>query len=275
MHRLLRHIERCHNARLPGARRPFLIGGAQVGWLLPALAEQLAGFPELRAEPDGIAMTCEQAGALPRIAQALARRGVFRWRAEAFDVRAEPGGPVLAQLDRGALPVFGVMAEGVHVNGLVQRADGLWLWVGRRAADRQLEPDKLDHLVAGGIPSGLSVTEVLVKEAAEEASVPAVLAARAVPVGQIRYAMERPEGLRRDLLHCFDLFLPEDFVPRPADGEVVGFELWPLARVLQRVADTDDFKFNVNLVLIDLFLRTGLIDPASADGVALRRVLDA
>ena len=67
--------------------------------------------------------------------------------------------------------------------------------------------------------------------------------------------MERPEGLRRDLLHCYDLVLPEDFVPHPQDGEVSGFELWPIEQVLERVRDTEEFKFNVNLVLIDLFLR--------------------
>ncbi len=43
------------------------------------------------------------------------------------------------------------------------------------------------------------------------------------------------------------------------DGEVESFELWPLARVLEAMADGDEFKFNVNLVLIDLFLRRGLV----------------
>ena len=71
--------------------------------------------------------------------------------------------------------------------------------------------------------------------------------------------MERSEGLRRDRLHCYDLDLPADFIPHAADGEVEAFELWPIARVVQRVRDTQDFKFNVNLVLIDLFLRQGLI----------------
>ena len=42
-----------------------------------------------------------------------------------------------------------------------------------------------------------------------------------------------PEGLRRDLLHCYDLELPEDFVPRAADGEVEAFELWPMAQAMQ------------------------------------------
>ena len=84
-------------------------------------------------------------------------------------------------------------------------------------------------------------------------------------VGRINYAVEREEGLRRDTLHCFDLALPADFVPRPEDGEAVGFELWPIERVRDRVRDTDDFKFNVALVLIDLLLRHGVIEsPALA-----------
>ncbi len=70
--------------------------------------------------------------------------------------------------------------------------------------------------------------------------------------------MERPEGLRRDRLHCYDLTVPEDFTPRAADGEVESFELWPIERALATVRQTDDFKFNVNLVLIDLFLRERL-----------------
>ena len=77
--------------------------------------------------------------------------------------------------------------------------------------------------------------------------------------------MERPEGLRRDHLHCYDLELPADFTPVPADGEVEAFELWPVDRVMQAVRDTDAFKFNVNLVLIDLFIRLGMIQGAEAD----------
>ncbi len=87
---------------------------------------------------------------------------------------------------------------------------------------------------------------------------PAALVAGAVETGTIDYAMERPEGLRHDRLICYDLELPEDFFPHAADGEAAGFELWPMARVLARMRDTDDFKFNVNLVLIALFQRLGL-----------------
>jgi hypothetical protein len=264
-----RHIRACNNACLPGERLAFRIGEAQVGWVKPEFAARLAAFPQVRADAGAVTLT--DAEALPAISRQLSDAGCYRWRRETFDIRAEPDGPVLAQLDRGALPSFGVLAVGVHVNGLVRRSDGVHVWIARRAADKLLDPGKLDHIVAGGVPAGLSAAETLVKEAAEEADIPTPLAARAVHVATIGYAMERPEGLRRDLLHCYDLDLPEDFRPHAADGEVEAFELWPIARVMQTVGDTDDFKFNVNLVLIDLFLRLGLIE--GQDARALREGL--
>ena len=267
---LLRHIEACHTARLPGSRLALRVGTATVGWILPADAALLEG---LGREPGAVVL--DTAARLPELAGSLAARGRFRPRGEAFDVRALPGGPVLARVDRGALPVLGIAAEGVHVNGLVRRRSAVHLWVARRAADKALDPGKLDHLVAGGIPAGLTPAETLIKEAAEEAGIPPALAAQARAVGQITYGMERPEGLRRDRLHLFDLELPEAFTPEPIDGEVAGFELWPLPRVIAAMRETDEFKFNVNLVLIDLALRLGAIDPAGQEGRALRAALDA
>ena len=77
--------------------------------------------------------------------------------------------------------------------------------------------------------------------------------------------MDRDEGLRRDRLHCYDLVLPDRLrAAGPVDGEVeAGFELWPLPGRcwIRSVRDTDGFKFNVNLVLIDLFVRLGLVAP--------------
>ena len=267
----LRHIRACHNAVLPGARLAFCLRDDHVGWVPPALAAALAADPDMLVDATQVTLTAPER--LPAIARAMAARGFGRWRNEAFDVRATPEGPALATIDRGALPVFGILAEGVHVNGLVRRAEGRFLWVARRARNKALDPGKLDHLVAGGVPAGLTAQQTLVKEAAEEAAVPPDLAARARQVGVISYAMERAEGLRRDRLSCYDLELPEAFVPRAADGEVESFELWPLERVAATVRDTDDFKFNVTLVLIDLFLREGVISgPAAA---RVRAALDS
>jgi len=256
----LRHLRACNNARLPGGRIAFFIGTSQVGWLKPAVADALRGFPGVTPLGDGLSLT--DPDSLPNIAKTLAERGFYRFRREAFDVRATPEGPALAQIDRGALPSFGVQAVGVHVNGLVTTPGGMHLWVARRARDKLLDPGKLDHIVAGGVPAALTPDETLVKEAAEEAAIPRSLAAQARHVATIGYAMERPEGLRRDILHCYDLHLPSDFRPHAADGEVEEFALWPLQRVADTVAAGDEFKFNVNLVLIDLFIRRGLVAEA-------------
>ena len=212
---ILRHVAACNNAVLPGGRLPFRVSGAPVGFVTPAFAVRLGG--------EGLDV---DAARLPGLACALAAEGTFRWRGEAFDVRSDPDGPVVAQVDRGALPSFGIGAVGVHLNAMVRRDGELWLWVARRAADKLLDPGKLDHLVAGGVPAGLSPWEALVKEADEEAGLPPGLVAGAREVGTIDYAMDRPEGLRRDRLHCYDLVLPESFVPEARDGEVAGFELW-------------------------------------------------
>ena len=117
-----------------------------------------------------------------------------------------------------------------------------------------------------GIPKGIidpgeTAEQTALKEAEEEASIPRPLAERARPVGALIYVLEREQGLRDDVLFLYDLELPADFVPVNQDGEVEFFELWPIADVMARVRDTDDFKFNVALVNIDFFLRHGLLDP--------------
>lgn len=269
---LLAHIEACDTARLPGDRVPFRLGAAQVGWVKRDLAATLGEFG-LTHDADGVSLA--DPAALPGLARTLSERGMLRWRGEAFDVRAEGdwAGPVLSTIDRGALPLFGIAAEGVHVNGLVQRADGLHLWVARRSAAKALDPGKLDHLVAGGIGAGMSALETVVKEAWEEAGMAPGLAARACPAAFIGYDMVREEGLRRDRLHCFDLDVPEDFQPVARDGEVEAFVLWPMGEVLAVMRSSNDFKFNVNLVLIDLMMRKGFIDEAGSEGRRLRAAL--
>jgi len=266
--KLLSKILACRTATLPGERLGFFSGGHHLGYVLPAFAETLAGVSPDIAVTDRVTLA---AAALPRLNEIAVGAGA-RVRGENFDVRERVDGPGLAVLDRGALPLFGVIGVGVHLNGFVRRPDGVHLWVAQRAANKKLDPGKLDNLVAGGVPAGLSPFETLLKEAAEEAALPEQLAREAVPVGRFGYAMERPEGLRRDVIFAYDLELPENFVPSPADGEVEGFFLWPIERVLEAVRDTDAFKFNVNLVVIDFLLRFGLVaDPAGV----LRAALDS
>jgi len=266
-----RHIARCNSAGLPIGRLPLFLRDEQVGWARPDLAGELTANG---VRHEGGRLVLDDPAVLERLGRVLADAGLVRWRGEPFDVRARPDGPVLAQLDRGALPDLGIFAEGVHLNGLVETPKGLQLWVGRRASDKLLDPDKLDHLCAGGIGAGHDPRSTLLKEGAEECGLTPELVENAVPVAQITYAMTRAEGLRRDRLHCFDLVLPDSFVPVPHDGEVAYFMLMPIEEAFRLVRDTEEFKFNVNLVLIDLFLRRRLIDPDSEGGRRLRAGLN-
>lgn len=265
----LRHIQACNNAELPGERRPFRVSAQQVGWVMPDLATALVKMAGISVENGTI--TLADAARLPDIARAAASLGFGRMRNEAFDVRATPTGPVIAAIDRGALPVFGIAAQGVHLDGLVRKNDGLHLWIGKRAANKALDPGKLDHIVAGGIPAGLTPWQTLVKEADEEASIPEPLLTQAHHYATIHYAMARHEGLRRDILHCYEVELPPDFTPTPADGEVESFTLMPLSDIRDIIEHTDDFKFNVNVVLLALLLRHNVI--IGQDAAELRSVL--
>jgi hypothetical protein len=90
--------------------------------------------------------------------------------------------------------------------------------------------------------------------------------------------MENELGIRDDVLFVFDLEMPADFVPNNQDGEFVDFELMPASAILDRVRTSDDFKFNVNLVILDFALRHGVLrpdDPEYLDvATGLHRPLD-
>lgn len=188
---------------------------------------------------------------------------------ESYPVWPRVGERVYGTIDRSAVAWFGVAATGVHVNGFVREGDRLKLWIARRSRDKATFPGELDNFVAGGQPVGLSLSENVIKECAEEAGVPQELAARASLVGEVSYVYENETGLKPDTMVCYDLELPPEFKPIPVDGEVESFELMDVEEVLRITADTTEFKFNCALVQIDFFLRHGVIAPEDPDHEAL------
>jgi 8-oxo-dGTP pyrophosphatase MutT (NUDIX family) len=278
------HIRACNNfdrARVV----PLLAGDARIGWLPHANAAALGRYPHVFAAEAGCVRLvaqgdCDTVSAkVDDVVETLVGENLVpKWRNETFDVMAHWGDPPLFRLDRGAVPFFGTRAYGVHLNGYCRDAGGLLLWVGRRAPDKRVSPNKLDNIVAGGIGNDHGISATLFKESEEEAGIPAELVARALPVGAVSYCMETKLGIRDDVLFVYDVELPLDFVPQNADGEIVSFERVPAARVVEQIRNTSDFKFNVNLVILDFALRQGLIgvdDPEYADvATGLHRPLD-
>ena len=135
------------------------------------------------------------------------------------------------------------------------------MWLGRRARDRLIYPGCLDNMVAGGLPWQISLEENLLKECQEEAGLPVELVRQAVPTGMVSYNRVAERGYRPDVLYCYDLELSPGFVPQNTDGEVESFILLPVQEVARLVRETDEFKLNCNLVVIDFLLRHGYVDP--------------
>ncbi|RAU21733.1 DUF4743 domain-containing protein [Paramagnetospirillum kuznetsovii] len=248
---------------------PLMMQDHRIGWVRHDVARRLAAFPEaFRATKTtvtlhpGLVTPGARSQALDEVADELCRDwGTPKLRGERYRVGGRFCDEPLMSVDRGAVSLFGMRAYGIHVNGLVRRPDGLHLWVGRRALDKTVAPGKLDNMVAGGQPVGLSLEENLQKEAAEEADIPVQLARTARPVGAIAYCMEDDWGLKPDVMFCYDLEVPQDFTPRNTDGEISDFTLMPVAEIAERVRTSDDFKFNVNLVIIDFLIRHGFLSP--------------
>jgi hypothetical protein len=273
---LIDRLQQCSLTDLTGFR-PWSIDGRIIGWLRLDVAETLARFPSVfLVDDETVTLQAHldtfdyRSAAIGEVARALLEMGIVQaWRNEAFAVSAVYGEQPLFRLERAAVPVFGVRAYGVHLNGFVRTAEGIKLWIGRRADNRPIEPGKLDNMVAGGLPYGLDPMSNLVKECAEEAALEEGLARQARPVGAFSYRMLHEGFLRRDTLFIYDLELPASYQPVNTDGEIAEFRLMSLDDVAAILAESDAFKFNVAPVIIDFLVRHGYLTPDRPDYVTL------
>lgn len=273
----LDHIKHCNNADLR-TFEPWLIGGERAGFLhrdfAPVVASRATLFTRRgktwHLDP-ALDTPDKRTAAMRRFLLELRERGHFEglWRDEPYPVTWDFTRAPLMAMERAAVPWFGVRAFGPHMTGYVRRKDGLHIWVPRRSYTKPTFPGQLDNTVAGGQPIGIGLHENLVKECAEEAAIPRALALQARAVSFISYLNQSGAQLKPDLMTCFDLELPEDFTPHANDGEVHSFELWPVQRVFETVRDTTEFKYNCNLVLIDFFVRHGLLSADDPQFVAI------
>jgi isopentenyldiphosphate isomerase len=273
----LDRINECNAHDLANFRR-FTVAGQKVGWVRHALADRLAAFADIFTVTREAVVLSERfadfrarTDALDMVVRALEAEKIVKGRRNEYYPVGTGGfaAPPLLSIERAAIPQFGVRAYGVHMNGYVRKADGIHMWIGRRAKDKHTYPGMLDNTVAGGQPMGIGLMDNLVKECKEEAAIPEALARRAHAVGAITYCMEAEDGLKPDVQFCYDLEMPADFTPYNTDGEIDEFMLWPMARVAEIVRDTREFKFNCNLVIIDFLVRHGLIEPDHPDYMAI------
>lgn len=251
--------------------------GVQYGWALNAFVEKLRVYESVftvaedSLDIDPTLTTPKQrSAAIKPILEDLYQQGfIDTWVNELYAITNQFGDEPALLIERASVSYFGARGYGVHVNGLVEKSDGVYIWIAKRAKDKPFWPGSLDQIVAGGQPAGISLMDNVIKESAEEAAIPKSLSSKAKLVSEIHYRgethSEKNRGLNVDTLFNYDLWLPEDFTPVNTDGEVDEFILMSLEEMAHITDTSHDFKANCNLVNIDLLLRRGLIRETHPD----------
>jgi 8-oxo-dGTP pyrophosphatase MutT (NUDIX family) len=185
------------------------------------------------------------------------------WRNEPFPLL----GPLLQRLavvERAAARFFGLLTFGAHCNGYVVGAGRrpTHLWIGRRSPSKATDPGLYDNMVGGGMNHGQSLRHTLVREAWEEAGLPAAVIARATEGRLIALDRDIPEGLQNEWIQSYDLELPEDLAPANRDGEVAVFVKMTIVDALALAAG-EQMTVDASLVTLDFALRRGLFDAST------------
>jgi 8-oxo-dGTP pyrophosphatase MutT (NUDIX family) len=267
-------------ARPSRAYEPWIVAGHLVGWIIPERAARLSAWREVfRRTPRGIelseALDTESArsSALADVAHALSAEGALTaWRNERYAVAPYAGGAALCELERSAARYFGIHTFAAHASGVVGDDQRWRMWLARRSPVKPIDPGLLDNLVGGGIAAGTDARSTLIREAFEEAGIPADLAHSARSAEAIDLCRDQTDGLQRETIHVFDLWLPDAFVPSNQDGEAVEHRLCAPDEVLSILED-DGITADASLAIVDFLRRHGHVaatDPAAAALDALR-----
>ena len=255
----------------------------ELGYLLPSVVEVFRGLSDWKIDDEERSLTLqtgsneeERTKAVAFTTQAMRATGHFEvlkgWRNELYPVYG-PNRELLFSMERAASALFGIVTYGVHMTAYTMKAGEsgekeMQIWVPRRAADKQTYGGMLDNTVAGGISTGESAFESLVREAQEEASLPEDIVRKdSRAVGTVTYFHIRDQRaggetrlLQPEVQYVYDLELAEDMIPKPSDDEVAGFELMSVLETNQALKD-GQFKPNCALVLLDFFIRQGILTP--------------
>lgn len=165
------------------------------------------------------------------------------------------------QLERFAAPLFGIAGRGAHMTAYLRTESGIKIWVSRRAKHLVTYPGMLDTTVAGGVKASQTPFQCIVDESDEEASLPASLVRNnAKPVGVVTHCLKSARSglFSIAVLYVYDLELTTETTPKPQDDEVESFKLMSPEEIRDAML-RQEFKPNSSLVMMDFFIRHGLM----------------
>jgi hypothetical protein len=255
----------------------FRVNGQQVGYIEKKNAAAL--LQESRVfyfQDDAIYLAEElstpdqRTAAVEQVVIALQNAGVIRrWGNEYYPVSIRFHQPPFFTLQRCAAPFFGIRTYGTHLNGYTLKNGIPWMWIARRASHMNVLPGKLDNLAAGGLPIGLSPDDNMRKETAEEAQLPASIIGQMKSVSMVSCLRETAVGASPDTLFVYDLQLPENSISQPGLDEVESIALHSMEDLFYWVSETDEFKYNSGLVIIDFLIRHGQLRTDHPDYIEI------
>ncbi|KAJ2991527.1 hypothetical protein HDV02_003742 [Globomyces sp. JEL0801] len=169
---------------------------------------------------------------------------------------------ILLDVERAACNLIGNRTYGCHLNAYVKRQNSIHMWIGKRALTKPRYPGMLDTMVAGGIASGYTPTETIIKEAEEEAGLDLTGSKVPFAVGVITLSKFSDTVTESSTNYLYDIELDDGFVPIAKDGEVESFQLLSLSEIRDLLFDNVyQFKLESALVIIDFMIRYGFITP--------------
>ena len=248
---------------------------APIGWIHRDHVEIIAPFHQVftidqssdtitLAEPFLSRSSESRSAEIAEISAMLYEAGhLNEWRGELYGVYETSlrENDLLFVIERSAAPFFGVRTYGAHINGFTtfeNEENPLRCWIGQRSTKKRIAPLKFDQIAAGGLTYGESVDESAEREAMEEASIPHHLAVTMRYQGLLHNMEEVDRTIRQETLFCYDLKLPQDFIPKVNDEEMLQFKCLPLDSIATLIEE-HQFKDNSALVMLQFMLRHGSI----------------
>jgi 8-oxo-dGTP pyrophosphatase MutT (NUDIX family) len=215
------------------SRLPLMIGSHCVGSVRLADAQLCPAATGLNKVVSGYQLPENAAqcnAALALWANALRSAGRLKaWRNELLSVSALPAPdsvltdlPIeLAQLERGAARVLGILTHAVHLVGLAANGD---VWLQHRALNKATDPGLWDTLAGGLLSAGDSLHSGMLRETHEEAGLLETDLINIQSHGMVQQRREVPDGLILEAVWTYSAVLVEGVKPKNLDGEVMDFD---------------------------------------------------
>ncbi len=213
-------------------RVPLWMGGQRVGSALLADIALCPSIAALAVDNQGVMLPPNPAQCNPLLAnwaKALHSKGRLRvWRNELLSVSALPEPHLqlndlpeeLAQLERGAARVLGVLTHAVHLIGLSTTGN---IWMQQRALNKSTDPGLWDTLSGGLLSAGDSLHTGMLRETHEEAGLLEADLLNLTPRGMMQQSRSVADGQILEAVWTFTATLKDSVLPHNLDGEAMGF----------------------------------------------------